>query len=99
MLAALKATPPAADDELIHSHYTVVGLTADARLTAEPFASYFGRPERACIAPILVGFDAWISSCKAANPHRNHNPNPNPNLNFNPNFNPNPNPNPDTNLT
>ena len=62
VLAALKDTPPAADDELIRSHYTVVQLGADKQLTAEPFASYFSHPERACLAPILARFDEWIAS-------------------------------------
>eukprot|EP00929_Paragymnodinium_shiwhaense_P004664 TRINITY_DN10577_c0_g1_i1.p1 TRINITY_DN10577_c0_g1~~TRINITY_DN10577_c0_g1_i1.p1 ORF type:complete len:572 (-),score=153.64 TRINITY_DN10577_c0_g1_i1:210-1925(-) len=59
---ALKATPPAADDELIQSHYTVVQLAADKTLTAEPFARHFS----SCLAPILTHFDEWIASCKAA---------------------------------
>lgn len=66
IVAALKANPPAADDELIQSHYTVVQLAADKTLTAEPFARYFSSPERACIAPILACFDEWIASCKVA---------------------------------
>ena len=44
----------------------MVKLAADKSLTAEPFASFFSSPERACIAPILACFDEWIASCKAA---------------------------------
>ena len=66
IIAALKAAPPAADDELIRSHYTVVQLAADKSLTAEPFASYFSNPKRGCVAPILARFDDWIANCKAA---------------------------------
>ena len=62
VIEALKATPPAADDELIQSHYTVVQLAADRSLTAKPFARYFS----GSITPILAHFDNWIASCKAA---------------------------------
>ena len=62
VLEALKATPPAADDELIQSHYTVVQLAADRSLTATPFAQYFS----GSMSPILASFDDWIASCKAA---------------------------------
>jgi len=62
IIAALKATPPAADDALIQSHYTVVKLAEDQQLTAEAFASNFSTS----IAPILAHFDEWIESCKAA---------------------------------
>ena len=62
VLKALEATPPAADDELIQSHYTVVKLAADESLTAEPFARHFSEP----ITPVLANFDEWIASCKAA---------------------------------
>lgn len=66
VVAAIRATPPATDDELIMSHYTVVQLAADDSLTAEPFARFFSRPERACVAPILARFDEWVAECKAA---------------------------------
>jgi hypothetical protein len=62
VLAALKATPPSADDELIQSHYTVVQLAADHSLTAKPFARHFS----SSLTPILANFDDWIASCKAA---------------------------------
>ena len=66
VIVALKAALPAADDELIQSQYTVVQLTSDNSLIAEPFARYFSSPERAVVSPMLAGFDERIVSYKAA---------------------------------
>jgi len=56
VIVALKAALPAADDELIQSQYTVVQLTSDNSLIAEPHASSPAR-RGPVFAPILAGFD------------------------------------------